>query len=148
MTEPATSHTSPPLGLMIDKIARVSGQRFAERIADLDIRPRHVGLLSAAARQDKPSQADLGAWLGIGPSAVVAVVDELQALGAVERNPDPANRRRWTITLTGEGTRLLTEAIHRAEELDRDLVSTLPPELAQAFHAATVQIARHLGIAG
>lgn len=126
MTGPETLPTSPPLGLMIDKIARVIGQRFAERIADLGIRPRHVGLLSAAASQDKPSQADLGAWLGIGPSAVVAVVDELQALGAVERNPDPANRRRWTITLTAEGTRLLDEATHRAAELDRDLLSALP----------------------
>ena len=142
-----TSQPPPPLGMVIDKIARVIGQRFGEGIADLGIRPRHVGLLSAAARQDRPSQADLGSWLGIGPSAVVAVVDELQALGAVERNPDPDNRRRWTITLTDEGTRLLAEATHRAEELDRELVSTLSPEQAEVFRAAATLIAGHLGIA-
>jgi DNA-binding MarR family transcriptional regulator len=142
------SPQSPPLTLLLDKIARASAQRFAQRIADLDITPRHVGLLTAAARQEAPSQAELAAWLGVGPSAVVAIVDELEARSAVRRSPDRANRRRMIITLTDQGARLLAEATRRAEELDRDLFSTLPPDLVDAFGAATRLIAVRLGVGG
>jgi DNA-binding MarR family transcriptional regulator len=143
-----TAATPPPLTLLLDKIARVSAQRFAQRIADLDITPRHVGALTAAARQDAPSQVELAAWLGVGPSAVVAIVDELQARGAVTRTPDAANRRRQIITVTDEGARLLAEATRRAEELDRDLLSGLSQELKKAFDTATRLIAVRLGVGG
>jgi hypothetical protein len=52
------------------------------------------------------------------------------------------------ITVTGEGTRLLAEATRRAEELDRELFSELPPELVEAFVAATRLIAVRLGVGG
>lgn len=139
---------SLPLGLLLEKIARVTAQRFAQRIADLDITPRHVGLLTAAAHQTAPSQADLGAWLGIGPSAVVAIVDELEARGAVLRTPDSTNRRRMIITVTEEGARLLTEANRHAEELDRDLVAPLSPAQRAAYATATRLVAGHLGVGG
>ena len=143
-----TTVTPPPLGLLLDKIARVNAQRFAQRVADLDITPRHVGLLMAAASQEAPSQSELGAWLGVGPSAVVAIVDELEARGAVVRSPDRSNRRRMIITVTDEGSRLLAEATRRAEQLDQELFSELPPELVEAFATATRLIAVRLGVGG
>jgi DNA-binding MarR family transcriptional regulator len=143
-----TTITPPPLSLLLDKIARVNAQRFAERITNLGITPRHVGLLTAAASHKAPSQSELGAWLGVGPSAIVAIVDELENRGAVSRSPDPSNRRRMIITVTAKGTRLLAEATRRAKELDRELFSELPPELVEAFAAATRLIAARLGVGG
>lgn len=143
-----TTVTPPPVGLLLDKVARVNAQRFAQRIADLDITPRHVGLLTAAASQEAPSQSELGAWLGVGPSTVVAIVDELETRGAVVRSPDLSNRRRMIITVTDEGTRLLAEATRRAEELDQELFSELPSELVEVFATATRLIAVRLGVGG
>jgi DNA-binding MarR family transcriptional regulator len=134
--------------LILDKIARTNAQRYAQRIADLDITPRHVGALTAAAHLHAPSQADIGAWLGIGPSAVVAIIDELEARGAVRRHPDTTNRRKQIIELTDEGTRLITQATHRARELDRELLSQLPADIATAFETATHMIATQLGLTG
>jgi DNA-binding MarR family transcriptional regulator len=136
------------LTLLLDKIVRVNSQRFAELIADLEIRPRHVGLLTAASRQKAPSQAELGVWLGVGASAVVALVDELEARGAVVRRPDLANRRRWTITLTEKGERLLTEASRRAEDMDHEFLSGLSQETVAAFVTTTLSIAARLGVGG
>jgi DNA-binding MarR family transcriptional regulator len=90
----------------------------------------------------------LGAWLGVGPSAIVAIVDELETRGAVVRTPDPRNRRRMIITVTDDGTRLLTDATRRAKELDQELFSELPPELMAAFVTATRLIAVRLGVGG
>jgi DNA-binding MarR family transcriptional regulator len=139
---------TPPLPLLLDKITRVYVQRFTQRIADLDITPRHVGLLTAATSQDAPSQAELGAWLGIGPSAVVAVVDELERRGAVVRVQDQRNRRKLIITVTETGTELLAEALRRAGQLDQELFADLPAELFGAFDAATRLIAARLGLGG
>jgi DNA-binding MarR family transcriptional regulator len=141
-----TYSAPPPLTLLLDKIARASAQRLAQRLSDLEITPRHVGLLTAAASLRAPSQAELGAWLGVGTSAVVAIVDELETRGAVRRTPDPANRRRMIITVTREGASLLAEADRHARELDQDLVADLPPELTAAFSAATLMIAQRLGL--
>jgi DNA-binding MarR family transcriptional regulator len=105
-----------------------------------------VGLLTAAAHQSSPSQAELGTWLGVGPSAVVAIVDELEARGAVRRTPDPANRRRMIITVTPAGAELLHEATRRAVALDRELFADLPAPLIEAFETATRLIATRLGI--
>jgi DNA-binding MarR family transcriptional regulator len=79
----------------------------------------------------------LGVCCVAGPSAIVAIVDRLETRGEVIRSPDSSNRRRMIITLTGEGTQLLAEAIRRAKELDQELFSQLPPELVEAFVAAT-----------
>jgi DNA-binding MarR family transcriptional regulator len=139
---------TPPLALLLEKITRVYVQRLTERIADLDITPRHVGLLTAAVSQDGPSQAELGTWLGIGPSAIVAIVDELERRDAVLRTPDQRNRRKLIITVTETGTELLAEALRRADELDKDVFADLPPDLFGAFDAATRLIAARLGIGG
>ena len=134
------------LTFLLDKIARVNAQRLTQRLTDLGITPRQVGLLTAAETLTSPSQADLGAWLGIGPSAVVAIVDELESLGAVTRSADATNRRRQIITITATGRQLLSEATRRAGELDRDLLVGLPAELGEAFGTALRAIAAELGI--
>lgn len=137
-----------PLALLLDKITHVYAQRFAQRIAELDITPRHVGLLTAASSQDAPSQAELGTWLGIGPSAIVAVVDELETRGAVVRTPDPRNRRKLIITVTETGTELLAEALRRGDALDQEVFADLPSDLFGAFDAATRLVAAKLGVGG
>jgi DNA-binding MarR family transcriptional regulator len=136
----------PPVTLLIGLIARATAPRFAERIADLGLMPRQVALLQAATTQKSRSQSELGARLGLVPSAVVVIVDELEALRAVTRTQDASDRRRSIVTVTDEGRRLLAEAVRRGQELDRELTAQLPQELAEAFGTATRLIADHLGI--
>ncbi len=140
--------SEPAVMLLLDKVARASATRFAERIADLGIRPRHVGVLVAIARSDNPSQAHLAEWLGVGPSAVVALIDELEAMGAVTREPDPANRRRWTIRLTPSGQKLAATAEERARRLDAELLSGVPKGDTAAFRTTVHALANALGVAG
>jgi DNA-binding MarR family transcriptional regulator len=135
-----------PVTLLVGMIARATAPRFAQRIADLGIMPRHVALLAAVTAQKTPSQAELGARLGLVPSAVVAIVDDLEARGAVVRTQDSRDRRRSIVAVTDEGRRLLAEAVRRGHELDAELFEQLPAELAEAFSTATRQIAHDLGL--
>jgi DNA-binding MarR family transcriptional regulator len=138
--------SSPPLALMLGMIGRAIAPQFAQRLADLDLMPRHVALLQAASAQNTPSQAELAGRLGLVPSAVVPIVDELEARGAVRRTQDSSDRRRSIVAVTNEGRRLLAEAATRAQGLDRELLEQLPPDLAEAFSTATRLIAGQLGL--
>jgi DNA-binding MarR family transcriptional regulator len=52
-------------------------------------------------------QRQIGAVLGLDPSAVVALVDDLESLGLVQRQPDPDDRRTRLVSPTPAGLTML-----------------------------------------
>src|SRR4051794_41599221 len=63
-------------------------------LADVGLRVRQYSVLVLADdAADGISQRDLAELLGLDPSQVVALVDELAAAGLVERRPSPTDRR-------------------------------------------------------
>ncbi|WNM36811.1 MarR family transcriptional regulator [Streptomyces sp. Li-HN-5-11] len=59
--------------------------------------------------------------LGVAPSLVVALADQLQELGAVERVRDAEDRRRQVLRITSDGRRLLSRCVDAAHALDAEL---------------------------
>ena len=99
--------------------------RYAERLAVLDLKPRHVALLSVLHRRGAGSQLELAGLLGVAPSLVVLLADHLETLRAIRRVRDPADRRRQRLDLTDEGLRLLDAATATAVALDEELMAPL-----------------------
>lgn len=121
--DPATASTLT--GYLLTKVGQAVTARFAVAIADLGLRPHHYGLLYAVATTRACSQLELGRTLGIGPSAVVATVDDLEHVGAVTREPVSTDRRRFTITLTDYGRTLLAEGTRRGAAVDAHVLRSL-----------------------
>jgi DNA-binding MarR family transcriptional regulator len=69
-------------------------------------------LLRLRKGEDLPMRA-LARGLGYDPSNLTGLVDKLEARGAVERRPDPADRRIKAIAATDEGLRLREDFQHR-----------------------------------
>jgi DNA-binding MarR family transcriptional regulator len=69
--------------------------------------PRHVVLLRHVAAAEGQSQQALGKAMQIPASRMVALVDELERRGVLDRRPRLADRRAHALVLTGEGRRLL-----------------------------------------
>ena len=69
---------------------------------------------------DEPlSQQELSRRLGIDPTLVVGIVDTLEERKLVARARDTADRRRYAITLTASGRKVLaaaTKAVATAED--------------------------------
>lgn len=130
---------------LMSKLGQVAHARFSDMIEALGLRPRHLGVLAQAARGGVSQQA-LAEGLRVAPSVVVDMVDELEKLGAVERVPDPADRRRHAITLTARGTRLLDQCTTLAHELDVTLLAPLTGNERQAFKKALTRLARANGV--
>jgi DNA-binding MarR family transcriptional regulator len=65
--------------------------------------------------------------LGVDPSAVVAVLNELEGGGLVSRRRDPADRRRHIVVITAEGTAALGAVESVLGTADDDLFAALSP---------------------
>jgi DNA-binding MarR family transcriptional regulator len=95
-------------------------------LAEHGLRVRSYSVLVLAAAEAGPSQRELAEILRLDPSQVVALVDELEGRGLVDRRPAPGDRRANVVVATEEGRDLLARATvsaglaeHRVlEELD------------------------------
>jgi DNA-binding MarR family transcriptional regulator len=101
-------------------LSRASGQVVRATNAALaghGLRVRQYSVLVLACdAPDGLSQRELAAVLGLDPSQVVLLVDELAAAGLVERRPDPADRRTRLVLATPAGRRARETAAARVSE--------------------------------
>lgn len=108
-------------------VGAVVSQRFADRVAPLDLKPSHVGVLTVLANAPAKSQQDIATALNVAPSLIVKLADHLEAIGAVERTRDPDDRRRQTLRLTEHGRARYAECTAITHDLERDLLAGLSP---------------------
>lgn len=94
-------------------------------LAPLGLKVRSYSVLTLAAGSDRPSQRDLAAFLRLDPSQVVALIDDLESQGLVERTTDPEDRRSKVVAATTRGQDRVREAHEALAEADRRVFSTL-----------------------
>jgi DNA-binding MarR family transcriptional regulator len=82
-------------------------REFGERLAPLGLEPRHAGMLVRLAANEGLSQQALGELIGLNPTRMVFLVDELEQRGLVERRRNPADRRSYALYLTPRGREVL-----------------------------------------
>ncbi|MFH9348140.1 MarR family winged helix-turn-helix transcriptional regulator [Kitasatospora sp. NPDC017646] len=129
------------LSFNLGTLGALAAERFAERIEALGVKPKHAGLLAALDAGPAASQQDLAKRLDVAPSLVVALADQLQELGALERIRDPRDRRRQVLSLTPGGRALLERCAQAARSLDDELAA----DLSDAQRSALEQGLRLLG---
>jgi len=114
---------------------------FAARIAPLDLRPKHAGLLALLANGGARSPAEAAEAMGITPSHLAGLADRLQNLGAVIHERDPGDQSRQVLALTADGTTLLATCTQIAADIDTNLTADLKAEdtetLGHALSAMT-----------
>src|SRR6516225_2352391 len=84
-------------------------RRLSERLAPLGLEPRQFGLLTRLAANEGKSQQAIGELIGLNPTRMVFLVDELEKQGLVERRRNPADRRSYELYLTDQGRAKLSE---------------------------------------
>ncbi|MET1074071.1 MAG: MarR family transcriptional regulator [Umezawaea sp.] len=124
---------SPPTRLrtmaswLMTQIAVGADRLVGERLATADTRRHHYRVLAALDEFGPSSQAEVARNCGVHSSDVVAVVTELVGKGLVDRSPDPADRRRNTITITAVGVGKLRELDALLADVQDELLASLSP---------------------
>jgi MarR family transcriptional regulator, lower aerobic nicotinate degradation pathway regulator len=107
------------LGYLLGR-AHLEHRAIAERaLASLGLSGKGFGALILLSQEGPLSQQRLGQRQGIDRTTMVAVVDELESAGYVERRRDPSDRRAYSLHATTKGRRVLAraaEATKRAED--------------------------------
>jgi DNA-binding MarR family transcriptional regulator len=125
MARPRTTNPPPDLAaglaFLLSQVGAHASARFAERLEPLGLKPAHAGILGVIRQADGLSQQALGEKLGMFPSRLVAVLDELEGRGLVERRDSPTDRRSYALYLTAAGCEAL-EQIGRVARAHQDML--------------------------
>lgn len=100
-------------------------QAFSDRIEQIGVSHKQVGLLAVVGAGLAQSQRDIAFRLHVAPSLVVSLVDQLVELGAVTRSRSTSDRRVQLIELTDRGRELLAASASAAADLDAEFRATL-----------------------
>src|SRR4029079_5796966 len=110
---------------LLARVGRTQSVRFAERVQSIGLRPKHFAVLNAISLADCASQQEIGDRMALDPSGLVGAIDELEKMGLVERRRDPADRRRYVLGLSDEGTATLRRGRRVVTESARELLAPL-----------------------
>jgi DNA-binding MarR family transcriptional regulator len=131
------------LAFLLAQIGGLAALRFAERIEPLRLTPAHAGLLRAVAAAPGRSQQALSAQLGLLPSKLVALVDELEGDQLLERRRNPVDRRNYALHTTPAGDARLAEIGRIAKAHGDDLLAPLDEQDRADLARILGQLAAH-----
>ena len=115
------------LAFLLSQVGIHASRRFGERIAAADLNPPLFRVLNLVAAAEGRSQQAIAAEIEIPPSRMVALVDELEQRGLVERRPDPEDRRVRALFLTAKGKRCLTRGRQIARQHEEEMTKGMSP---------------------
>jgi MarR family transcriptional regulator, lower aerobic nicotinate degradation pathway regulator len=125
-------------GFLLSRVGTAIQTGFKELLAGYRLRPLEFAIMTALAGGAPASQRQLCASLGVDSGNMVELVDTLEALGYASRARDPHDRRRYLLSMTGEGHRafgVIGAAV--GEYTARFLDPLSPAELAGLVSALT-----------
>jgi len=94
-------------------------------LAELDLDGRQLLVLTFTGGEEHLSQQMLSVRLGLDPTIIVALVDELEDRGLVVRERDPEDRRRHRLHITAEGRKVQGAAVRAVARAEREFLAPL-----------------------
>ncbi len=115
-------------GQLFFRLWRASHTLVAEAFASVGLTPALFGVLNVLGAREGAIQQEIGAAMGIDPSTMVSLIDQLEAAGLAKRRPHPTDRRAREVAITPKGRRLL--------ERGREMTMQVEDEVLRGLSAA------------
>ena len=146
-TSPAGPDVAEFAGQLFFRLWRATHTQTAAALGTIGLTPALFAVLNFLRARDGAIQQEIGAAMGIDPSTMVALVDQLEAAGLAKRRAHPKDRRAREVTITAKGRRTLERGRSLARAVEDDVLSGLGPAerrrllelLRQALSAAPPQ---------
>jgi DNA-binding MarR family transcriptional regulator len=112
-------------GQLFFRLWRASHTRIAEALETVGLTPALFGLLNFLGAREGAIQQEIGSAMGIDPSTMVSLIDELESAGLARRRPHPTDRRAREVSITPKGRRLLERARRMAFQVEDEVLRGL-----------------------
>jgi DNA-binding MarR family transcriptional regulator len=113
------------VAFLLAQLGAHAASAFADRLRPLGLRPPDAGVLRLLADSPGESQRALADALGMHAPRLVALIDDLEARGLLERRRDPRDRRNYAISLTEAGGEMWRKVSTVARQHERALTAAL-----------------------
>ena len=131
---------------LLAQLGAHAAAQFAEKLKVINLSPSDAGILRLLRMAAGLSQQELANRLGVHPSRLVALLDNLQKRGFIERRPNPDDRRLYSLHLTNAGTEALARTGKVAREHQDALLAALNIEERETLGALLLRIADQQGL--
>jgi DNA-binding MarR family transcriptional regulator len=142
----AASESTPTgprgVGFLLAQIGAHAASKFGERLEALKLTPPQAGILGVLGRESGLSQQALADLLGMFPSRLVSVLDDMQRAGLVERRPHPSDRRVSALHLTASGKKTLHAVDRVAKQHEAELCAALNSDERKTLETILAKIAQ------
>ncbi|HEY5183889.1 MAG TPA: MarR family winged helix-turn-helix transcriptional regulator [Actinomycetes bacterium] len=112
---------------LIGRLSVDGRRRAAAAVASAGLRLNSYAVLACLHEYGLSSQRDLSVRLGLDPSDIVAVLDELESHGYVSRSRCSEDRRRHNVAITASGKRAREAGAKALEAAQEAFLAILDP---------------------
>jgi DNA-binding MarR family transcriptional regulator len=112
-------------GQLLFRLWRASHTRTAEALNSVGLTPALFALLNVLGAREGAIQQQLSSDMGIDPSAMVKLIDDLERAGLAERRRRPGDRRAWEVAITPTGRRSLDRARGVVRQVENEVLGGL-----------------------
>ncbi len=135
----------PTAGMLLVKIGRAAERWYTEALKPTGLTPRHLGVLFEV-RARPTSQQTLIDSIGVDPSKLVGLLNDLEEDGLIVRRRDPEDRRRHIVEVSKEGRARLAAAERAAKAVEERLFTGLDSEQRKELLGLLAEVADSSGI--
>ena len=146
LLEPVRERSRGGAAFLLAQVGAHAASKFAERLEQLKLIPAHAGILRILGARPGISQQTLATALGALPSRLVALVDDLESRGLLQRQPHETDRRTYALQLTEAGKSALQAIGRIAREHQQTLLTALGSDEQQQLAALLQRIADQQGL--
>jgi DNA-binding MarR family transcriptional regulator len=112
-------------GQLLFRLWRVTHGRTTEALASVGLTPPLFALLNVLGARTGAIQQELGQTMGIDPSTMVSLIDQLESAELAKRRTHAKDRRAREVSITPKGRRTLERARGLAARVEDDVLRGL-----------------------
>jgi DNA-binding MarR family transcriptional regulator len=128
---------------LLKRLMLVSKDRAMEAYEETGLHPYHRAVLAVLDEGSRETQGAIADVLGYDRGQLVGLLDELEERGLVERQRDPADRRRHIVLMTPAGKRTLEQLRALTASLEDEFLAPLDEAERVQLHALLLRVAEH-----